>query len=207
MSTQYDQEILDKYVQCMEEIKLRTNLITSILKKQMTTGHKYPDTEFICLQFRKILELVALANLLSNNDEYQKKHANFANHYQAKHILRDIEKINPNFYPKPTYQIIDKITGKVIEVKDIKEGFLTKDEFSIVYDECSELMHAENPFSTPKEVDKLYLKFNIWLGRIIKLLNHHIVQLIDIKKQIWCLMKSDKEGKVGAWLFEKVDRP
>lgn len=203
MVTQNDYtEVLNKYVSCMEEVKRRTTSITFILTKQKTTGYKYTDTEFTCLQFRKILELIALANLVSNKDEYAKKHTNFANHYHAKHILRDIEKLNPNFYPIPTRQIIDEKTQKVLEVKNLEGGFLTKEEFAIVYDECSELMHAENPFSTPKDIEKIYAKFEQWLKKIITLLNHHQLQLIDTKMQIWVLMNGKDDGKVHASLFQ-----
>lgn len=188
----------------MEQIKLRQESIGFILSKQKTTGYNYTDTEFICLQIRKILELIALANLVSNKKEYAEKHANFVNHYHAKHILRDIEKINPNFYPIPTRQIIDEKTKKFVEVKKIETGFLTKDEFIEIYDECSGLMHAENPFAAPKDLDAINSKFPIWLDKIIVLLNHHNLQLVDTDLMIWVLMHSIKDGRVQASLFKKL---
>ncbi len=197
-------DILNKYVACMEQVKLRQTTISFVLTKQRSTGYKYTDTEFVCLQFRKILELIALANLVSNKEEYARKHTNFANHYHSKHILRDIEKLNPEFYPIPTKQIVDEKTGKVLEVKKIEGGFLTKDEFVSIYDECSELMHAENPFATQKDIEKLYSKFESWLNKIVKLLNHHQLQLIDNEMQIWVLMQAKKDGKVHASLLQRM---
>lgn len=194
---------MNRYAACMEQVKLRQTAISSILQKQRTTGYTYTDTEFICLQFRKILELIALANLVSNKDAYASSHANFANHYHAKHILRDIEKINPEFYPIPSRQIIDEKTKKVVEVKKIESGFLTKKEFISVYDECSELMHAENPFAEEKGIDKLYAKFEPWLNKIITLLNHHQIQLAETEFQIWVLMNASTDGKVHATIFQR----
>lgn len=206
MTANNNTDYFSKYVDCMEEIKQRSYTIKHILTKDKTTGYKYTDTEFICLQFRKMLELIALANLVSNKEEYAKKHTNFANHYHAKHIIRDIEKINPHFYPRPTKQVTDQITRKVVATEDIKKGYLTKEEFAIVYDECSQLMHAENPFAKPKDLDRLYNKFNSWLSKINTLHHHHHVQLIDPNLQIWCHM-NDSVGKVDAWIFEKVYTP
>jgi len=197
-------EVLGRYTKCMEEIKLRTSSITFILNRQRSTGYKYTDAEFICLQFRKILELIALGNLVSNKDEYAKKHSNFANHYHAKHILKDIETLNPNFYPIPTVQILEPKTKKVIETRNVESGFLTKEEFAVVYDECSQLMHAENPFAPPKNIENLCVKFDDWLAKIICLLNHHQLQLIDTKLQIWVLMNAKDSGNVQATLFEMI---
>lgn len=197
-------EALGRYKKCMEEIKLRTSSITFILNKEKSTGYMYTDTEFVCMQFRKILELIALANLVSNKEEYAKKHTNFANHYHAKHILRDIELLNPNFYPIPTRQIINPITNKVIETKNVESGFLTKDEFADVYDECSQLMHAENPFAPPKNIKIICDKLDEWLAKIICLLNHHQLQLVDTKLQIWVLMNAKDSGNVHVTLFEMV---
>lgn len=112
---------LSKYANCMEEIKLRTFSIKLIMEKEKTTGFLYTDIEFICLQFRKILELISLANLSANKEQYAKQYIKFKTHWNAKKILEDIKKINPNFYPKPTEQIIDQKTGKVKEIKDIKK--------------------------------------------------------------------------------------
>ncbi|QDK77769.1 hypothetical protein EXU85_03830 [Spirosoma sp. KCTC 42546] len=195
---------MNLYVSCMEEIKLRQNTIIDILYKNKTTGFVKTDEEFICLQFRKILELIALANLVSNKDEYAKKYSNFANHYHAKHILRDLEKINPDFYPNPVKQLIDESTGLVREIVNIKEGYLTKDEFINIYDFCSGQMHADNPFN-PSTESELYLgRFKSWNTLIIKLLNHHIIRLLDTGIFLAVLMNSKSDGKAHAYLFREI---
>ncbi|MDP4208551.1 MAG: hypothetical protein Q8928_07030 [Bacteroidota bacterium] len=201
----YD-SILDKYCLCMNEIKLRIDSIRSFIVDKKTTGYKYTDTEFICLQFRKILELIALANLVSNSEKYNKQYSNFVNHYHAKHILRDIEKINPLFYPVPIRHVYDKeLEKKGIKgrIEEIKEGYLTLDEFTQIYDECSDFMHAENPFAVKKNLDDIRSKFPIWLDKILILLNNHKVQLIDINRQIWVILETTDKN-VQAALFENV---
>ena len=43
------------YARCMEEIKRRQIAIDEILYERKTTSFKYTNTEFVALQFRKIL--------------------------------------------------------------------------------------------------------------------------------------------------------
>jgi len=174
---------LSKYLDCMQEIALRLIGIKLKINELKVTCYKYIEVEFICLQFRKILEFIALANLVSNKEEYAKKHQNFANHYHAKHILRDIEEINPNFYPQPIQFIsTDEIPQ---QVADIESGYLTKEEFLHLYNECSEFLHAKNPFAAPKDLEKFYPECENWLNKIFILLYQHQTQLIDTKQYIW----------------------
>ena len=56
------------------------------------------------LQVRKILELVALSSLVANSKLYTKTYEDFARHYNAELILRDLERINSDFYPRPVTQ-------------------------------------------------------------------------------------------------------
>jgi hypothetical protein len=184
----------------MEEIKRRCQLIDKMLKKKLTTNYYYTDTETICLNFRKILELIALASLVSHKEEYAKMKANFANHYHAKHILKDIEKVNPDFYPKPVKLSFEKNNGMKQWIP-IKKGFLTKKEFEYAYDQCSELMHAENPFATPKKLEEIYNNFREWLDKIARLLEHHNIYLTNTDYLLNCQM--NEKGKVTLWLFER----
>ena len=50
------------YCTCMEEIKTRLYLLAAFFKGK-GTGSEVTDGEFGCLQFRKVLELIALASI------------------------------------------------------------------------------------------------------------------------------------------------
>ncbi len=122
-------EDMDKYCRCMDEVKRRITAITNILDKSHTTLYQATNIEFICLQFRKILELIALGSMVANKDEYARQHEKFAKHWHATRILEDIEEINPKFYPVPKKQVIDPDTGKVSMLVDIPDRYLTRDDF------------------------------------------------------------------------------
>lgn len=196
-------EMLQKYANCLEEIKCRLQVAYWIVHGEKSTGYLRTNVETVYLQFRKILELLALGSLVSNKYDYAKYYSNFMNHYHAKHIFRDLEKINPDFYPKPGKQIKDE-KGEVIRLDNIETGYLTKDEFIDIYDESSSLLHAENPFATPKTFDNYTEKFTEWNNKIIVLLSHHQLQLLDRKTMIWAILKTKPNGNASVHLIKAV---
>ena len=205
-----------KYCNCMEEIKKRIHAITTILNKKYTTTYLATNIEFSCLQIRKILELIALASIAANKTEYAEQYQKFSSHWNAKRILEDIEKIILFFVciwvfytsrkdGQQTEQIIDQNTGKVLKIELIESGFLTKEEFPYVYDKCSEVIHSSNPYGASVNLDEFDSLIPEWNEKIIKLLNHHQIQLIDSDLQLWVLMNSKNDGKVHTFIFKLVD--
>ena len=96
-------------------------------------------------------------------------------------------------------------TGKVIEVKPIKDGFLTREEFPDIYNECSKAIHTVNPFGTMINYSSLERNVPAWINKIKTLLNHHQIQLLNEKTQLWVLMQANTDGRVHAFLFERMD--
>src|ERR1700694_3086237 len=89
------------YINCMEEVRDRINLVTTIVAHTVTTGREVFDIELVFLQLRKVLELVAFASLTANKEKYSLAHAEFTEHWKAKRMLQELAKINPDFYPIP----------------------------------------------------------------------------------------------------------
>lgn len=192
-----------RYANCMEEIKLRTESIKDILNKNTNTTYKMTDIEFCCLQVRKILELIAMASIVAHKDVYREMHKKFYNHYKVRCIIKDLEVLHPDFYPVPSGQVLRD--GKVVEVIEIKEGFLTKEELIDVYEKCSSIIHVSNPYNrnTPNIAD-IETRIGVWLDKIIKLLNHHQVRLYKSENQIWVLMNGEDDGRVHVFDMRKM---
>lgn len=188
----------------MEEIKKRTEVIHAFLNGKCNALYIRTTAESICLQVRKILELIALASLVANKDEYAKNRANFAKDWNAKKILQSIEEINPNFYPSPSKQILDNLTGKVLSIEKIKSGFLTRPDFENIYDRCGGLLHARNPFSASKDFDNFMSIAPSWMEKIKILLSHHQMQLVQEDLQFWVVMQSNTDGRTQVTLFQQV---
>lgn len=56
-------EYASKYIDCMEEIKLRTKVIYGFIDNTCTAMYVQTTSECVALQVRKILELIALASI------------------------------------------------------------------------------------------------------------------------------------------------
>lgn len=199
-------DILNKYANCMEEIKKRSEVVHAFLRRKIHATYLQTTVESICLQIRKILELIALASLVANKSEYEKHRKNFQRDWNAKRILETLDKANPKFYPSPSEQIISPVTGKVVEAKPITTGYLSRSDYEGLYDECSEILHASNPFSSQQQEIQSFLENTPeWMQKIKVLLNHHHVQLIDERVQLWVLMKAKSDGKVHVYEFMRID--
>jgi hypothetical protein len=196
MVTFENHDDIQKYIWAMTEIKLRIEVIDNILNEVKSTGQFPTDMECVALQFRKVLELIALASMCANKDVYSAKRENFYKDWNGKRILDDLEKVNPDFYPQPSKQIVDKKTGRVVRLEKIKEEYLTKELFIRLYDKCSEHLHSYNPYGKYPDLDELKAEFKEWKNKIVILLNHHQIQLVNQKKQLWVIMRSKDDGKV-----------
>ncbi|MCY3627053.1 MAG: hypothetical protein OXG88_05380 [Gammaproteobacteria bacterium] len=196
-----DKKVLAKYAECVEEVKRRVQVIQEILAGQIHTKFVMTTAESLALQFRNVLELIVLASLVANKEEYAKRRENFHKEWRVKDIIKQLEEINPKYYPKP-YR--DKPDGDK-EIEDITSGYLTKNEYLILFSECNKMIHADNPFAPRKKNPETFLRFaKNWRKKISLLLNQHRVQLIDTKVEIWVLMQKSTDGNVGVYEFQQV---
>lgn len=203
-------EIVNKYATCMQEIKLRTNAINSIIKNQTTTLYPYTNTEFLCLQIRKILELIVLANLVANNKEYQQLRQKFATDWNAKRIIDTIKKINANYFPKAIYRK-DCDNKKIkCEWKEKTSNILNENLFIDIYNEVSCFLHSQNPFNSKLlNIENINKKIIIYVNLIINTLNEHNTILCN-GNIVNCTMNAveenskNKEGKVSVHYFGQI---
>ena len=89
----------------------------------------------------------------------------------------------------------------------VESGYLQKEEFIVLYDKCSNVLHATNPFSEREGDMKTFLSNEVpeWMDKIIVLLNHHHVYPVDDNRMFIVLMQSKEDGKVHMAEFRKID--
>jgi len=100
-ATQEAREGIKKYCDLLEELKLRIKAVQSVVKKEVPTisfGHPHFIDEFVFIQIRKILEIIAFGSMASNISLYRREYQDYDRHWRAKKILEKIEKINKDFY-------------------------------------------------------------------------------------------------------------
>ena len=201
-------EIVNKYAICMQEVKLRTEAVCSILKKQTTTLYPYTNAEFLCLQIRKILELIVMANLVANKNEYQKIREKFATDWNAKRIIETIKKVNENYFPKPIYRKSPSIKKAQCEWVEKTTDILNENLYIDIYNKVSNLLHSQNPFNDNKiNIDEINKDCLNYINLIINTLNEHNTELCN-KNIVNCTMNAiepqSKQKKVSVHYFGKV---
>jgi hypothetical protein len=169
----------EKYLAVLTEIKRRTQVIGGFMRGEIHALYEPTTVESVCLQFRKVLELIAFSSLIANVESYSRAHERFAEHWNARLMLRDLERVNTAFYPRPIIQQSSTAPGIKAHLIDRIDDYLSKDEFVKVYDKCGGLMHAANPFGPPVDYANYKHQFDIWRHYIINLLDSHTIRLTD----------------------------
>lgn len=213
-------DILGKYGKCMEEIKMRAAFVDEILHgKGRAKYHHITTVESIALQIRKILELIALATLVANKSEYEKYRKTFQSDWKAKAILKTLEKANRKFYPVPWTEkpnpeaAIRKLKAVIPNLKMAKRmkvritsGYLSRQDYEYLYDKCSDILHASNPFSDghDEKIQSFLIDAPDWMKKIKVLLGMHEIHLANGKVALWVIMQKTTDGKVQVAEATKV---
>lgn len=196
---------MNRYAAMMKEIKLRTELITSYLKGDTIANYHAIAIESVGLQFRKIFESIMFSSLAANRKEYVSTYRNFESHWEVSKLVKNLTKINPDFYPKPVIEESSTVPGVLHNLKDRSDDFLTKSKLVEAYGRCGELLHAPNPYG--KELDYGFYErlFPIWLTSTINLLNNHVIRLAHSPNIfIVHMQETGKENEVSWYYFGRL---
>lgn len=193
---------IEKYAEAMKEIKLRSEVITLFLTGRLEARYVPTNVEMIGLQFRKVFELVAFASLAANRSQYSSVYSDFAKHWEAAKLLKNLRRINPNFYPKPVVEAPTSQSGALHALKEREQDYLTQDELIEAHGKCGKLMHGANPFGIPIDYAFYQQRFNIWMSKTINLLNNHQVHLPGDTGFYLFHMKEDGHEEVRWYRFD-----
>jgi len=200
-------EDIQKYAAAMKEIKLRVEVIDLFLSGQREARYTPTTVETIGLQFRKVFELIAFASLAANRAEYSSAYADFAKHWEAAKLLKNLRRINPNFYPKPVVEAPTDDPRALHRLKDRDQDYLTQDDLIEAHGRTGALMHSANPFGQPIDYPFFQQNFLVWRAKIINLLNNHQVFLLnDIGSYLFHL-KETRDDEVHWYRFEPASQP
>lgn len=190
-----------------EELKYRMDAIHRYFdehkKGTSLSGYRETAIEFCFLQFRKCLELMMYAGVVTHCAEGIKLQNNIVNNeYNATKMLKFLRRANPSFYPRP---VKGGIKNKDIRTVDgLSDGFLTQQEFCRLYDQiCGGLLHAKRRDQFEGKHGEYFIEIELWLSKHKTLLNHHWIHITE-KIAIAVVMRSDVNGKVHVALLEKV---
>ena len=199
-----------KYAGQMEEVKRRMEVINFV---EGGGGHVLymPTTvELVYLQFRKILELISMASLVANKEAMEKVYRSrrkLASYWNAEKLLKNIDKINSDFYPHPIIENPSSNPKIKSEWKSREGDFLSRNEFVRLYNLCGSLLHANNPFGKEIDYTALKLEIPIWRIKIKNLLNSHTIRLVNDENLYLVHMKEERDDKVHTYTFKRTSDP
>lgn len=205
---------ITQYCNLLEELKLRMKAVQDIVNGKVNLasfGHPYFADDFVFLQIRKILEIVAFGSMCSNIELYRKTYEKYATHWRAKDILKKLQLINKDFYPLPLKPSNEQPVRDSVKLKNayvlenVQNGFLTKDEFEFLYDCSSRVIHSPNPYKEAQKID-LCMSVDDWMHRIASLLWLHQMKLAQTDVMWFVYLLHPEHGRSHAVLVTSVER-
>jgi hypothetical protein len=169
----------DKYCVLMAEIEIRLEAIDALYKGKQPKGYGVINIESICLQMRKVLELIAFSSLITHKDAYENVRNDIRKDWHAERILKKVESINQYYYPVA-------LTDPKYNNKPLKRGgYLTRKQFSALYDQCGKILHARNPFNRYDKPLAFNSKIPENVKRIKELLSVHCITFMESNEVIF----------------------
>lgn len=191
---------LDKYCEVMEEVKRRVEVVYSFLSGTQHALYEATTVECIGLQIRKILELIAMGSLVANVESLAIARNSLNKRWHADRILKEIERANPDFYPRPIIEFPG--VGPIKSRWEDRTGdVLTREEFNEVYGRCGSILHAENPLGTSIDYGKFREEAPNWMSRIVNLLNSHTIRLAGNPNLYLIHMQENGTERVRGYVF------
>ena len=172
----YIEDDVNKYRDCMTEIKARIALVKRFTTGELTLGNESFSYEAVSVNLRKILELIAFASLTAHRETYWNKYKTLGDEKSFKPMLQRITTLNPRFYPESLLPPIRKEGTNHSEYPKNDKPFLTRSELEDLFGICSQTIHAWNPYKTGRTID-FKRPVAEWITLIEQLLNVHKVQL------------------------------
>ena len=122
-----------------------------------------------------------MASLVANREEYAKQRANFSTDWNAKRIVDTLDRVNSKFYPVPSKPVRLSAEDDLVDYdfQPVSE-YLTRDDYILLFDKCSDLLHAANPYSNSQPPYGQFMNEALeWLRKTMALLNHREIFPLD----------------------------
>jgi len=141
----------------MRDVKKRISYAENQLSAfNETRNHLFLENAI--LHIRKALECIAYASIAPNKNAYSKFRseaetpADFRKDYHGGKILKQLGRINKDFYPLPLVE--PKLVGeRQWHFDRLNSSYLTKKQYIKLYDRLGKYLHSDNPWDN----DKRYL--------------------------------------------------
>jgi len=180
------------YLSLMEEVIRRRNIVADgkiVLPRAIAF-------ELCYLQLRIICESIALGCLSTHGGIPGTQTKVLLNAWSPKDILRELERLHPQFYPVP-YDI-NSFDGErtPAEITFVRSGYLTKAELLKLWNECGGILHRGVLKTIEEPYKPDFSKIRAWDHKILRLLKSHHLQLADPIYYFGIIMQHPDDGMI-----------
>ena len=184
---------IETYANLMHEVKRRHASLNIAFNEPHRLLYKATIIDHCYLQLRKMLELVAFGMLSANQHALSSLQHSTPKEYHAEKVLRAIERKFGQVYPKPIIQKMDPSPGIRANFVEKAAGYLTRTDFTELYNECGNVLHGRNPFRKPLDLDYYWEAIPVWSGKVRELLDSHIATIVNDPNLYLVQMAADDE--------------
>ena len=214
-------ERLGLYRERMQEIVYRLDVVESLLRGDTSLLYLPTTVECVYLQFRNVLELIATASLVVNDDADDVLRKEGMRKWHAGDILEAVEMVNSDYYYPEPVRLVEKShdgfqvgrDGYRGEWKNLQRDYLTREKFLTLYNICGRLLHNPNPFDKKaivrnKKTDKGKMQqARKWRTRIIELVTHHTFRLVGEEDVLYVCHTVGPNAEFQIQRFQKLETP
>jgi hypothetical protein len=126
--------------------------------------------------------------------------------YTPKDIMAELEKLDLDYYPKPGYLAFKKSKHGLIELIDLNDAFLTKEELLYLYGISGDILHRSlNKIDWPRKEHSNDV--HNWLNKIVGLLDHHRIILASGDEELWVEMNNLQNKRPTGWIMQRFALP
>jgi hypothetical protein len=204
MITKDQQRAMDLYAGLLDEMRMRIDAVEFAISGLMQF-HPVIVREFSYVQLRMICELIALGCLTAHGDIPATKTLRKA--WSADEIFRALERLHPDFYPRPVDQVSKPGWH---QLEPVKSGFLTKKDLLSLNGQCGDILHRgslKKLMTGPISARVDHPDVSAWIRKIRLLLRTHLIGLIGGQSHFVCIMSADVTGGKAQVAFAEAALP
>ena len=188
----------------MEEVKQRVAILDGINKNQFQLP-PIAAYELYWLELRMICELIALGCVAAHGSMPASYSKRLEKSHKPIHILTTLERIHPAFYPRPIKPNKQNRNPKFADLRFIEDGYLTKTDLLALHGRAGDMLHKGR--IKKASPDRIVLDFGTletWRNKIVTLLNHHFISLINKQTSYFVVMARHPDQKVTVMTVERL---
>jgi len=173
-----EQYAVEKYLKQLREVKERGKVFQAFSRGTANAIYEEATVEVATLQLRKILEILAFGFVLVAGEKAIPAYISFVKYKNVKKFFFQLRKLNKTYYLQPILQKHNE-QGDMQWIDQTADEYLTPEDFDILYEHCNKVLEPRQVGALPMSIEQCKAANQRWYGKIVHLLNSHLVHSKD----------------------------